>query len=82
MLTGAFVAGLDAGLTYNTWPKFADRWIPSDLFAMSPKWKNIFENATTVQFNHRHLVSNLSCHHDQLQNTNKSSNLTGKLAST
>lgn len=53
---GAFVAGLDAGLTYNTWPKFADRWIPTDLFAFSPTWKNIFENATTVQFNHRHLV--------------------------
>ncbi|KAK2163777.1 hypothetical protein LSH36_74g05003 [Paralvinella palmiformis] len=54
-LSGAFVAGLDAGLTYNTWPKMADRWIPTDLFAMSPKWKNFLENATTTQFNHRHL---------------------------
>lgn len=52
-LSGAFVAGLDAGLVYNSWPKFADRWIPSDLLSQSPKWKNFFENATAVQFNHR-----------------------------
>lgn len=51
------MAGLDAGLTYNTWPKMADRWIPSDLMAYKPKWSNIFENPTTVQFDHRILVS-------------------------
>ena len=51
------MAGLDAGLSYNTWPKMADRWLPSDLGALTPKWKNIVENSTTVQFNHRHLVS-------------------------
>jgi len=51
------VAGLDAGLVYNTWPMMADRWIPSDLLALTPKWKNIFENGTTAQFNHRHLVN-------------------------
>lgn len=55
--TGAFVAGLDAGLVYNSFPKMADRWIPSDLFALEPKWKNFFENPTTVQFVHRILVS-------------------------
>lgn len=55
-LSGAFVAGLDAGLTYNTWPKMADRWIPSDMWVFDPKWKNIFENPTFVQFNHRHLA--------------------------
>ncbi|KAK3780862.1 hypothetical protein RRG08_019813 [Elysia crispata] len=55
-LSGAFVAGLDAGLTYNSYPKMADKWIPDDLWAFSPKWKNIFENPTTVQFNHRHLA--------------------------
>jgi cytochrome c oxidase assembly protein subunit 15 len=54
---GAFVAGLDAGLVYNSWPKMADRWIPDDILAMTPKWKNIFDNATTVQFSHRYLVS-------------------------
>ena len=56
LITGAFVAGLDAGLTYNTWPKMADRWVPDDLWALAPRWKNVFENATTVQFNHRYLV--------------------------
>ncbi|XP_077972349.1 heme A synthase COX15-like [Styela clava] len=52
-LSGAFVAGLDAGLVYNSYPKMADRWIPSDLTAFTPKWLNIFENPTTVQFDHR-----------------------------
>ena len=50
------MAGLDAGLVYNSWPKMADKWVPDDLMAFDPKWKNIFENPTTVQFNHRHLV--------------------------
>lgn len=52
-LSGAFVAGLDAGLVYNSFPKFAGRWVPDDLFSLSPKWRNLFENGTTVQFNHR-----------------------------
>ena len=55
-LSGAFVAGLEAGLVYNSFPKFADRWIPSDIAAMNPYWKNCFENPTTVQFNHRVLA--------------------------
>ena len=54
---GAFVAGLDAGLVYNSFPKMGGQWIPEDLFAMSPKLKNITENPTTTQFNHRLLVS-------------------------
>jgi cytochrome c oxidase assembly protein subunit 15 len=54
-ISGAFVAGLDAGLVYNSWPKMADRWIPVDVMAMTPKWKNVFENATTTQFIHRYL---------------------------
>nr|KAG5714197.1 hypothetical protein BaRGS_018414 [Batillaria attramentaria] len=55
-VSGAFVAGLDAGLVYNSWPKMADKWVPDDLGSFDPKWKNIFENPTTVQFNHRHLA--------------------------
>jgi cytochrome c oxidase assembly protein subunit 15 len=54
-LAGAFVAGLDAGLVYNSFPKMADRWIPSDVLSFEPKWKNFFENPTTVQFQHRWL---------------------------
>lgn len=56
---GAFVAGLDAGLVYNTYPKMSDKWIPDDLLAFSPKWKNFFENSTAVQFDHRWLVRKL-----------------------
>merc|ERR1712107_962027 len=53
LVSGAFVAGLDAGLVYNSFPKFADRWIPEDILAFSPTFRNITENPTTVQFNHR-----------------------------
>ncbi|XP_051946428.1 cytochrome c oxidase assembly protein COX15 homolog [Xyrauchen texanus] len=52
-LSGAFVAGLDAGLVYNSFPKMGERWIPDDLLAFSPAFKNVFENPTTVQFDHR-----------------------------
>ncbi|XP_072292962.1 heme A synthase COX15 [Eucyclogobius newberryi] len=55
-LSGAFVAGLDAGLVYNSFPKMGERWIPDDLFAFSPTLKNFFENPTTVQFDHRILA--------------------------
>ncbi|XP_060624169.2 heme A synthase COX15 [Anolis sagrei] len=52
-LSGAFVAGLDAGLVYNSFPKMGESWIPDDLLAFSPMLKNAFENPTTVQFDHR-----------------------------
>ncbi|KRT84831.1 hypothetical protein AMK59_253 [Oryctes borbonicus] len=52
-ISGAFVAGLDAGLVYNSFPKMADKWIPDDILALEPKASNITENPTTVQFNHR-----------------------------
>ena len=52
-LAGAFVAGLDAGLVYNSFPKMADRWIPTDLWSLEPAWTNFFENPTMVQFQHR-----------------------------
>ncbi|CAJ1067619.1 cytochrome c oxidase assembly protein COX15 homolog [Xyrichtys novacula] len=55
-LSGAFVAGLDAGLVYNSFPKMGERWIPDDLLAFSPALKNFFENPTTVQFDHRVLA--------------------------
>ena len=54
--TGAFVAGLDAGLVYNSFPKMGDNWIPDDILAFVPKWINFTENPTTVQFDHRVLV--------------------------
>ncbi|HTJ59416.1 MAG TPA: COX15/CtaA family protein [Devosiaceae bacterium] len=50
---GAFVAGLHAGSSYNTWPLMDGSLIPGGLAAMDPLWRNIFENAETVQFDHR-----------------------------
>ncbi|MBN9073520.1 MAG: COX15/CtaA family protein [Rhizobiales bacterium] len=50
---GALVAGLDAGLSYNTWPLMDGRVIPGDLFVIEPAWRNLFENPKTVQFIHR-----------------------------
>uniref|UniRef100_A0A673LLT7 Cytochrome c oxidase assembly protein COX15 homolog n=1 Tax=Sinocyclocheilus rhinocerous TaxID=307959 RepID=A0A673LLT7_9TELE len=50
-LSGAFVAGLDAGLVYNSFPKMGERWIPDDLLAFSPTIKNVFENPSV--FDHR-----------------------------
>jgi cytochrome c oxidase assembly protein subunit 15 len=50
---GAFVAGLKAGLVYNTWPLMNGMVIPDDLFQFTPWAQNFVENPTTVQFNHR-----------------------------
>lgn len=50
---GALVAGLDAGLSYNTWPLMDGTLVPGDLFIQSPGWRNLFENPKTVQFVHR-----------------------------
>jgi cytochrome c oxidase assembly protein subunit 15 len=56
IISGGFVAGLDAGLIYNTFPKMGSYWIPPDVAALSPLWLNSFENMAAVQFNHRLLA--------------------------
>jgi len=56
ILSGALVAGLKAGMTYNTWPLMDGRFIPDGLGTLSPWWANIVANITTVQFNHRMLA--------------------------
>ncbi len=52
---GALVAGLRAGKAFNTWPLIDGGFIPSAarLFFEKPWWRNLFDNALTVQFNHR-----------------------------
>jgi heme a synthase len=50
---GALVAGLRAGLIDNSWPLMEGRLIPSGLWALSPWWRNLFEDAPSVQFEHR-----------------------------
>ena len=53
---GALVAGLKAGLAYNTWPLMDGHVVPGGLGAMQPLWRNLFENAATAQFDHRMLA--------------------------
>ncbi|MGE0038300.1 MAG: COX15/CtaA family protein [Xanthobacteraceae bacterium] len=55
---GALVAGLRAGLIYNTWPTIDGSLVPdaARLFFQEPLWRNFFENALTVQFDHRMLA--------------------------
>jgi heme a synthase len=53
MLLGALVAGLHAGLVYNTWPLMDGRFFPEAAFALKPWGLNFFENPALVQFDHR-----------------------------
>lgn len=55
IVSGAFVAGLDAGLVYNSFPKMGDNWIPEEILEFYPKIRNFTENPVTVQFQHRQL---------------------------
>jgi cytochrome c oxidase assembly protein subunit 15 len=55
MLAGALVAGLDAGMGFNTWPLINGAFIPSGLNEAQPWYLNLFENPLTVQFDHRML---------------------------
>ncbi len=54
LLFGGLVAGLKAGLIYNTWPLMDGRLIPTDLFADGIL--DLFEDIKTVQFTHRSLA--------------------------
>jgi cytochrome c oxidase assembly protein subunit 15 len=56
MMSGAFVAGLKAGFTYNTFPLMAGKLVPDGMWSVAPAYLNFFENVTMVQFNHRVLA--------------------------
>ena len=53
VVSGAFVAGIHAGLAYNTFPLMNGHVIPPELFMLDPWYENFFSNMATVQFNHR-----------------------------
>ena len=53
MLLGALVAGLHAGLVYNTWPDMNGHVFPDTPFFAAPWWINFFENDGLAQFDHR-----------------------------
>ena len=54
--SGGFVAGINAGLIYNSFPLMEGRLVPADYGALSPWAANLFENHAAVQFNHRVLA--------------------------
>ena len=53
IMIGGLVAGLDAGLIFNSFPTMDGQWLPDGLWIMQPAWRNLLENAVTVQFIHR-----------------------------
>ena len=53
ILSGGFVAGIRAGLAYNTFPLMNGHFIPTDIFILEPWYRNFFDNMATVQFDHR-----------------------------
>ncbi len=56
IVSGGFVAGLKAGLIYNTFPLMGGSLIPEGIAALSPWYLNPLENMVTVQFDHRWLA--------------------------
>ena len=56
IVSGGFVAGLKAGKIYNTFPKMGEYWVPPDVMALEPWWRNFFDNMATAQFDHRVLA--------------------------
>ncbi len=53
ILSGGFVAGIQAGFAYNTFPLMNGHIIPPEIFMLEPWYRNFFDNMATVQFDHR-----------------------------
>jgi heme a synthase len=56
LLSGGFVAGLDGGKVYNTFPLMGGRVVPPGYLAYASWWRNAFENPVAAQFHHRVLA--------------------------
>ncbi len=56
VIYGAFMAGLDAGLSFNTWPLMGDHFIPENLFFIEEKFYGVFDNTVFIHFFHRLLA--------------------------
>jgi heme a synthase len=52
-LSGGLVAGMHAGLAYNTFPLMNGYIVPSQYLALQPWYHNLFNNVAAVQFDHR-----------------------------
>ena len=53
IILGAFLAGLDGGLIYNTWPDMNGKFIPTDIDKNDLIKISSTDNATVIQFYHR-----------------------------
>lgn len=56
IMYGAFVAGTDGGMVFNTWPKMGNQWVPEAVTALSPLYLNFTEGIAGIQFIHRYLA--------------------------
>ena len=56
MLSGVFVAGMDAGRAYNDFPFMDGQWVPDEYWAIQG-WRGFFENTAAVQLHHRVLAT-------------------------
>jgi heme a synthase len=52
-LSGGLVAGMHAGLAYNTFPLMNGHLVPPEYLALQPWYRNLFNNVAAVQFDHR-----------------------------
>ena len=56
VIYGAFMAGLDAGKSFNTWPKMGDNYIPENLIFFEDRLFGFFDNSVFIHFFHRALA--------------------------
>jgi cytochrome c oxidase assembly protein subunit 15 len=56
LMFGAYVAGLDAGYAFNSWPKMGEDWFPAGTPMLEPFIVNFADNPIVVQFVHRWLA--------------------------
>ena len=57
IVAGGFVAGLHAGLVYNSFPNMGEGIVPPDYASLHPFLRNLTENVAAVQFDHRILAT-------------------------
>ncbi len=57
ILSGGFMAGSNAGQSFNTYPLMNGKIIPDDIYLEDLGIFNIFENTVTINFNHRWIAT-------------------------
>ena len=56
IILGAFLAGLDGGLLYNSWPDMNGNFLPDDIDKADLYKSDLFNSASVVQFYHRFIA--------------------------